>query len=69
MTMFSGNGPYGFGAGRPWPVEAHAVAGGGLRVVDDVAADPGLDERDALLGDALVVEPERQAGAGRGRRR
>ena len=22
MTMLSGNGPYGFGAGRPWPVDA-----------------------------------------------
>ena len=22
IAMFSGNGPYGFGAGRPWPVDA-----------------------------------------------
>ena len=22
MTMWSGNGPHGFGAGRPWPVDA-----------------------------------------------
>ena len=21
ISMFSGNGPHGFGAGRPWPVE------------------------------------------------
>ena len=62
MTMCSGNGPHGFGAGRPWPVERAAVARGRLRVVDDVAADAGVEERHALLGDALVVERRRRAG-------
>ncbi len=38
-----------------------AGAGGRLRVVHDVMADAVLDERDALLGHALVVERHRQA--------
>ena len=64
MTMLSGNGPYGFGAGRPWPVERDAVARGGLGVVDDAAADARLDQRHALLGDALEVEPQRAGRRG-----
>ena len=48
--------------GQPVAGRSDAVAGGGLRVVDDLAADPGVDERDALLRDALVVERHRQAG-------
>ena len=37
-------------------------AGGGLGVVDDLAADALLDQRQALLGHALGVEAHRQPG-------
>ena len=60
--MLSGNGPHGFGAGRPWPVDATPSRAAVCASYTTSRQMPASTQRDPPLGDALEVERQRQPG-------